>query len=212
MLKLVKPDGRSAVGREHPPDDLRGLAEAACRGEQKAVRTFVTAIGPSVLRVTRRMFGPLHPDIEDLAQEATLQVLSGLPRYRGECSVLHFVCRVAVHAAMNARRRYSAEKRTGLSYTDTEIEAVPAIDPGPEATTNQRRAMQQVRDLIATLPGPQAEALALHCLLGYTIPEIAQTTGVPAETVRSRLRLAGQSLRVKLQAAGEQNHPVEGVS
>jgi len=212
MLKLVKTGSRTGAQSERRRDDLRALAEGACRGQPRAVRTFVTAIGPAVLRVVRRMIGPTHPDVEDLTQEATLHVLEALPRYRGECSVLHFVCRIAVLAAMNARRQYGAEKRTGLEYADVELDGVPAPEPNPEALAATRRAMERVRELLATLPEPQAEALALHCVLGYTVTEIARSTGVPAETVRSRLRLAGRSLRPRLVGEGTQRERIEGAS
>jgi RNA polymerase sigma factor (sigma-70 family) len=197
MLKLVE-ISRLGASNERRRDDLSALAEAARRGEPRAVRTFVTAIGPAVLRVVRRMVGPMHADVEDLTQEAMIQILAALPRYRGECSVLHFVYRIAMLASMNARRQYAAEKRSTLEYTDVELDGVPAPEPGPEATAATHRAVNLVRALLATLPEPQAEALALHCVLGYTVAEIAQSTGVAAETVRSRLRLAGQSLRPKL--------------
>jgi RNA polymerase sigma-70 factor (ECF subfamily) len=48
---------------------------------------------------------------------------------------------------------------------------------------------------VLTLSEPLAEALTLHVILGYTVAEIAQSSGVSVETVRSRLRLAKQALR-----------------
>ena len=62
----------------------------------------------------------------------------------------------------------------------------------------KQTATMAVRDLLTTLPEPQAEALALHCVLGYTTAEIASSVRVPVETVRSRLRLAKQALRRRL--------------
>jgi RNA polymerase sigma-70 factor (ECF subfamily) len=55
-----------------------------------------------------------------------------------------------------------------------------------------------VRELLDTLSDPLAEALALHCILGYTVQEVAATCAVPQETVRSRLRLAKQALRKRI--------------
>jgi RNA polymerase sigma-70 factor (ECF subfamily) len=48
---------------------------------------------------------------------------------------------------------------------------------------------------LSELPQPQAEALAMHCVLGYTVAETAQATGVPPNTVRSRLVSAKALLR-----------------
>jgi DNA-directed RNA polymerase specialized sigma24 family protein len=50
------------------------------------------------------------------------------------------------------------------------------------------------RELCDALPPVQAEALALHCVLGYTMNEVASICGAPLETVRSRLRTARSAL------------------
>ncbi len=42
--------------------------------------------------------------------------------------------------------------------------------------------------------------MALHVVLGYSLPEVAQSTAVPLNTVKSRLRLAKQALRRELEA------------
>jgi RNA polymerase sigma-70 factor (ECF subfamily) len=57
-----------------------------------------------------------------------------------------------------------------------------------------------VRELCDQLSAPQAEALALHFVLGYTVQEAAALLCVPLETVRSRLRLAKQALRERVLA------------
>jgi RNA polymerase sigma factor (sigma-70 family) len=193
-------------------DDLAELAEAARGGQPRAVRTFVVAIGPALLWVARRMLGRDHPEVEDLAQEAALNVLEALPRYRGECSVLHFARRVAVLTAMNARRRHEATKRTLLRLSTADVESLPALQPGPDAAAARRTAAMAVRSLLTTLPEPQAEALALHCVLGFTTTEIAASAGVPLETVRSRLRLAKQALRRRMLGDPALKEVIEGAS
>jgi RNA polymerase sigma-70 factor (ECF subfamily) len=53
-----------------------------------------------------------------------------------------------------------------------------------------------LRQLLSDLPELQAEVLALHTMLGYTVEETAQVTGAPVNTVRSRLRAALAALRL----------------
>ena len=199
MLKLIR-NGSAPPSRRDPKrgDDLADLAQAVLRGERRAGRTFVIALGPQLLRVVRRVLGPSHPDVEDVTQEAAFAVLGALGRYRGECSVLHFACRIAVLAAMNTRRRDEAAKRKALRPSQEEVEAVAASHPSPEAALTTSAATSAVRELLTTLPEPQAETLALHCVLGYTVGEIASSARVSPETVRSRLRLARRALRERL--------------
>ncbi|HEX6764239.1 MAG TPA: sigma-70 family RNA polymerase sigma factor [Polyangiaceae bacterium] len=168
-------------------------------GDPTAVRTFVTAIGPQILRVVRRVLGPNHPDVEDAAQESAFAVLGALARYRGESTVVHFACRVAVQTAMNVRRRESAVKRRAQGER-VDIDALADARPGPDAEAEGRASAELVRELVATLPEAQAEALAMHCVLGFTVNEIAETAGLPVETVRSRLRLAKHALRARAEA------------
>jgi len=59
-----------------------------------------------------------------------------------------------------------------------------------------------VRRLVAELPELQAEVLALHTMLGYTVEETAKVTGAPVNTVRSRLRTALSALRQAVLADG----------
>lgn len=146
------------------------------------------------------MLGRRSQDLEDVTQEAAYAVLEALPRYRNECSVLHFACRVAVLTAMNARRKIEATKRASAWPVDGGVESVAAAEPGPDSDLSSRSVADAVRSLLGTLPEPQAETLALHCVLGYTVTEIASSSGVPRETVRSRLREARRALREKMKA------------
>ena len=192
----------SRVSEPVPPgggrrDELLGLAAAVQRGDAQALSTFLSAIVPQLLRVVRSVLGPEHPDLEDVAYEAAYAVVEGLPRFRGEGTVLHFACRVTVLSAMNVRRRDAAQKRA-LMRAPTELDEVELDAPNPEQNAQAAALAPIVRELLATLPDALAEALALHVVLGYTVAEIAQTASLPVETVRSRLRLAKQALRKRV--------------
>jgi RNA polymerase sigma factor (sigma-70 family) len=192
-LRLVTPELTRAAQDRH--DELADLAAAAALGKPGAVRTFLVMVLPHAFKVVRRVLGTRHPDVEDTVQESASNILQALPRYRGDASVLHFVCRVAVLTAMNVRRRQSAHKRAFLRDDEASLDTVPSLRGAPDAELVARESAEAVRELLDTLPLEQAEVLALHCVLGYTIPEIAATSSVPAETVRSRLRLSKQALR-----------------
>jgi RNA polymerase sigma-70 factor (ECF subfamily) len=101
---------------------------------------------------------------------------------------------------MNVRRREAAVKRRAPGDR-VDLEAIADGRPGPDAEAEGRASAELVRELVLTLPEAQAEALALHCVLGFTVSEIAETAGLPLETVRSRLRLAKHALRVRAEAS-----------
>jgi RNA polymerase sigma-70 factor (ECF subfamily) len=152
-----------------------------------------------MLRVVRRVLGRGSADVEDVFQESASAILDALPSFRGESSVVHFACRVTLLTAMNVRRREMTRKRASLRDDSLGVEQLSSPLPGPDKSLASRDSVSLVRELLSSLPLEQAEALALHCVLGYTVAEIADTARVPHETVRSRLRLAKRALRDRAQ-------------
>ncbi len=73
----------------------------------------------------------------------------------------------------------------------------------------QREALRQLLD---ELPPEQAEALAMHCVLGCTVEETAAATGVPINTVRGRLVTAKSALRKILAENSELSDLLRGAS
>lgn len=205
LLRFSRPDGEPnqlasdlPAKRQRPQDPLRDLAQRAADGNLQAAQTLLVAVGPAVLRTVRGVLGAHHPDVPDVCQEAALALLSALPRFRAECTALHFACRVAVLTAVNARRR--AMTRAALQ-PDLDLDALGSDTDAvsPEKLAEQARRRDAVRHLLDDLPMPQAEALALHVVLGYTVEETAATVGAPPNTVRSRLRRALGALRDRIQ-------------
>ena len=176
-------------------DELLPLAEAAGLGDAAALRTLLSRVAPTMLRVVRRVTGAHHAEVEDVTQECALEFVRALRHFRRESSVQHFASRVALRVAMNARRRRRAAKR-GPEFATDFVDADDA-DGGhaqPDAHVASRCAMAVVRDLCDELPPAQAEVLALHCVLGHTMTEVSTICGAPLETVRSRLRAARLAL------------------
>jgi len=170
------------------------LAHAAVDGDVTALRTLLTTVTPNILRVVRRVIGGSHPDVEDVAQECAVEFVNALRRFRGESSIRHFAARVALRTAMNARRRQRAAKRNHGLADELEADEAACEGAAPDALVASRVGVRLARELCDALPPPQAEALALHCVLGYTMSEVAAICGAPLETVRSRLRTAKAAL------------------
>jgi RNA polymerase sigma factor (sigma-70 family) len=183
-------------------DPLWPMARAAAAGDRNAARDLVKAVGPAMLRAVRKVMGCRTADVEDVLQEAVEGFLLALASFRGQCTVLHFACRVAVLSALSSRRRASFHAEFVVDAPDAgENAASPAASPLEGASASRRR--QVVGQLLDELPPAQSEVLVLHCALGFTVDELARLLGRPAETVRSRLRLAKQALRERISASAE---------
>ena len=185
-----------------PVDDLARLVPRVTAGDAGALRSLLGELVPHLLRVSRRVLGPEHPFVEDVAHDAAYTVVGQLPQYRGEGTVLNFARRIAVHTAMNMRRRDHAQKRARLREA-VDTDELETQDPDPEATLSQTAVLPAVREVLDDLPEQLAETLVLHLLLGHTVGEIAEIAAVPVGTVKSRLRLAKDRFKSKAE-----RHPV----
>ena len=211
LLKAPPPDVQPALhgkaeaesGRRREvraSDPLSQVAALARAGDADAQRTLLIAVGPAMLKVVRGVLGSTHPDVEDTLQESMVAVHFALSGFRGECTTLHFACRIAVQTAMNARRRAGYRTKHTPSSAPEELAHLARDDRSPAELVQAERRREELRRLVAELPEPQAEVLALHSVLGYTIEETAQVTAVPIDTVRSRLRNALAKLRERLRS------------
>lgn len=171
-------------------DPLAGVARAAAAGDARAVRALCEALAPALLRVVRILGGAAPLDDEDLLQESLLGVLHALPEFRFECSVLWFARRVATQRTLEARRR-----RKVLNRALDEVQRLPEVPVAtPGEALDEERLRNALRALLDELPPAQAETVVLQVVLGHSLEETAALTGVPLNTVRSRLRLAKQAM------------------
>lgn len=196
---------RAAVAPADPPpdrDELWDLAQLVQRGDARALRALLGALIPQLLRAVRRVLGPSHPFIEDVAHDAAYTVINQLAGFRGEGTLLNYARRVAMLTALNMRRRDAAQKRAReREGIDPDALAGDAGDPERQVSTES--FLPVVREMLDTLPEQLAETFCLQVVLGYSLAEIASLCGVPLETARSRLRLAKRALRERALA-----HPV----
>ncbi len=174
------------------------LVQAARAGDRAALETLSERLLPDLLRAVRALMGKDHPDNDDLVQEVLVAVLEALPSFRGESTLLHFAIRIAVRRTTRARRR----SRFVLGWLERLYLGERALAPTPASphkltVADRRRAL--LRALLADLPEVQAETFLLRAALGHSIAEVAAITASPINTVRSRLRLAKEALRRRIE-------------
>lgn len=168
---------------------------ADMRGELTSVEEVLRAVAPRLLRVCRGVLGP-GPDAEDAAQESLIALVRALPSFRGESAIETFATRIALRTAWRARQRRAEGTRRTAAIDDTPGGAEGADPASAGSPAAELRLV--VWSLLEVLPTPQAEALVLRFVLGYSLQEIADTSGVPLNTVRSRIRLAREALQRRL--------------
>lgn len=194
-IARARPLVRGGAGHER----LTPLVLRAQQGEPDAVNQVVAELAPGVLRALTALLGRQHPDIEDLAQDVLLAVIHALPEFRGESTLLHFAVRIAARKSVLVKRR----TRSVLGWLESFWQGEHPLRQSPTPALEELRGERQralLRLLLSELPDAQAEALLLRVVCGHSIEEISTITQTPFNTVRSRLRLAKEALRQRIDA------------
>lgn len=170
---------------EQRADDV-ALVERCRFGDADAKRELLTRVLPTMKAAVRSLLGSAA-DADDAVQQAAIDVLRGLPTFRGEAGLSAWARTIAVRAGLR-----TAAKRRPTHGAD------PDALPPPAASTADAlrdRVPRPVRAYLEALPAPQREALVLRHALGYTVPEIATLTETSVNTIKSRLLQARREVR-----------------
>ena len=133
----------------------------------------------------------------DVVQDVFLAIWRGAASYDGSRgSLATWLFTLTHHKAVDAVRR--AQRHSGRRAPDDALIAEP--DPAPAVDEQAVDAVnrERVRAAVDGLPEPQRKALLLAYFGGYSQSEIAQLTGTPLGTVKTRTLAALRRLRVVL--------------
>jgi RNA polymerase sigma-70 factor (ECF subfamily) len=106
---------------------------------------------------------------------------------------------MAAWLAVIARNRAIDALRRRRPQDDIE-KVVVSVDVDLASETDRSRAMEKVRGALQAMPSPQRSALELAYFEGLTHTEIAEKTGEPLGTIKTRIRTGLLSLRKILAA------------
>lgn len=139
-----------------------------------------------------------HALAEDVVQESFLALWRYAHTFkpeRGNARTWFFS--IVHHRALNAVRRLKPKATSEpIDAIAGELPAGEAYDVWAQVTRGLDAT--NVRAALALLPPEQQEAVALAFLGGYSNTEVAERLGIPLGTVKSRIRLGMQKMRVTL--------------
>ncbi len=156
------------------------LLDAVRRDDDAARVAFVRTWGPVVLRWCARLGGP-GIDPEDIAHDVILRVLGNLGQLRAPEAFPTWLFQITRREVQRHRRR--AWFRHWLPGASAD-----AVDPGVDPIRND--IVRKVQLALDALPAQLREVLVLCDLEERPDPEVALLLGIPAGTVKSRLRRA----------------------
>ena len=171
------------------------LLVAAGRGDQ-------SAIGQLYDRFSGQMYGLAMRITQDatLAQDVVQESFVGIWRNAARfdatrASARTWIMAIAHNRAIDAIRR----RKPAQELPDPELPPPAALtSPDIWGEVAGRMDADQVRAAVMTLSPVQREAIALAYFGGLTQQEIAEKTGAPLGTVKSRVRLGLMALKDQL--------------
>jgi len=198
MTLVMAPNPPNSSSSPDDAAELTALARLAGSGDPVATRHFLDRMWPTLARVVNSVLGSRHPEVDDVIQQSLIAVLQALSAFRGECHPAGYASRIALHVALRARRNAAVRRARSESLAQISAAEPDAHWPGCDVSAERRK--RALRDLLTDLPEEQADALALRVMLGWSLEDVAQATGAPLNTVRSRVRLAKEALRRRVEA------------
>ncbi len=170
----------------------------AAAGDLAATQEFLAYVWPTLSRVAAGVLGARHADLDDAVQQSMIALVRALPAFRGECHPAGYASRITLRVALRVRRnvKRDTDRREALEQLSPVEDEAGSIND--DAVGSRRREL--LRELLEDLPEEQAEALALRVVMGWSLEEVARASGAPVNTVRSRVRLAKEALRQRIES------------
>lgn len=184
------------------------LARRCRRGDPGAWRALVERFTPLVYRLAVRMLRD-GAEAEDVSQEVFLKMHRSFGQYDPTRPLAPWVARTAYNACL---RRLERAPRRGVTDGDDALHAVAdeqARSPEEDAATSEAAAL--VLRALHDLSAQDRALLDLRYREGLSDTEVAEATGMPVNTVKTRIFRARGRLRAwlapVLQRAGARGAP-----
>lgn len=169
----------------------RDLVLAAQRGDREAFAILARTHGDRLFAIAQRILRDAGL-AEDALQQTLITAWRELPALRDPDRFGSWLTRTLVHASYAESRR-----RTRLAGSIRVLPVDGSQAPDALAALVDRDVLERG---FRRLPDEQRALLVLRHYIGLEPTEIAETLGIPAGTVRSRLHYAHRAMRAAIDA------------
>lgn len=171
--------------------DLNALSELIARYQNRLYRY--------LLRIVRQ-----PAEAEDLFQQTWLKVVEKIRCFDETRNFDAWLFTSAHNLAIDHLRRFRPqsldEPLANNEHGETVAYQIPSKDHAPFECVLAAERRNQIEEAMATLPMTYREVLALRFEEEMKISEIAEVTGSPVSTVKTRLQRSLEQLRCALEA------------
>lgn len=198
---LAGPPGRAEA-------DL-ALLEQVRAGKSAAAGAFHDRVRPIVERIVGRLLGSGDPDRDDLTQQALIDLVLSVDRFRADCPLDAWVSVIAARTVYKQIRRRRVERRLFLLGSSESVE-LPDYAAGP--VTLHRSSLRRVERHLKEMNRSRAWTFLLHDVHGFTLKEIGDITHASVAAVQSRLVRGRKELHDRIHTDSELASVLEELS
>ena len=165
------------------------LAQRAADGDRAAQRELFHQLKNAVHHTLYRILGA-NRDIEDLIQDAFLEVFRALPSFRGDSSLARWAQTIATRTA------YLSIERRKPPAVDLDVVEDEIVDRDPDAhrVAQARQAARRLYAALDRIEAKQRIAFALAVIDGLPLAEVAVLTESTVFSVKTRVWRARKQL------------------
>jgi RNA polymerase sigma-70 factor (ECF subfamily) len=209
MAKTIAPKLRLVYGPvppsvpapERASEDLHLIA-ALRAGDAACASVLHDRVRPRIEKTVRRLLGGRDPDQEDIVQQALIELVSSIDRYRGDAPIESWASAIAAHAVYNHIRRRKLERRIFRALSKAMLDrAASPVRVGREGFVHS--ALSRVLVHLDAMDENKAWTFFLHDVWGYDLREVADIMGVSASAAQTRLVRGRQELTQRIAGDGE---------
>jgi RNA polymerase sigma-70 factor (ECF subfamily) len=171
----------AAATGEAPSTSDVALIQSIAAGDRHAMRTLFARHNVRVYRFLLR-FVANQSTAEDLVSEVFLDVWRQAAQFQARSQVSTWLLAIARYKALALLRRQSTEE-----LDEERAAAIEDPAPNPEVTVENRQKTEILRKCLSQLSATHREVIDLVYYHEKSIDEVAQITGVPQSTVKTRM-------------------------
>jgi len=171
------------------------LTRIATDRSDEAFRKLFEDFAPKIKSYMMRQ-GADASTAEELAQETLMTVWRKAALYseeKGNPSTWIFTI------ARNLRIDRLRRETNWQELTDEHAASIPSDEAPPDDLASEQQRSTRVKAVLGQLPPDQLEVVTLAFIDGLSHSEISEKLGLPLGTVKSRIRLAYQKVRLALE-------------
>jgi RNA polymerase sigma-70 factor (ECF subfamily) len=177
--------------------------------DERAFNELVETYKQRVFRLVFRMLGR-RDEADDMTQEVFVQVFKAVTTFRGDSKLSTWIYRIAVNLCKNrikylARRYESSQQELEPVAERAPLSQAKGVTFGdvarPDHMVEGYQIEQIVKRCISKIEPDFREVLVLRDVEDLTYEEIAEITGLPDGTVKSRIHRARSMLKACVEKA-----------